>query len=148
MTRREGNWDPTTRLEKIQFLAEGSPTLRYILSQVKDTTLIEHDPDGHPNKLIILEDTPLTAWLWELVLNALYIETGVLHSGLSNGERCELVKRFNDQKSSLKAIVLMYAVGGAQGVNLDTSCRRVLVATSAPNASLEIQGRGRAIRVC
>ena len=148
MTRREGDWDPSTRLERVQFLSEGSPTLRFILSQVKGTVLIgDADPGGHPNKLIITEDTPLTAWFWEIVLNYLYIETEALHSGMTNSERIDLVKRFNDTKSSLKVLVLIYNVG-AQGVNLDESCKRVLVATSALNASLEIQAWGRAIRVC
>lgn len=145
MTRREGDWDPSTRLEKVQ--SEGSPTLRFILSQVKDMVLIgKADPGGHPNKLIITEDTSLTAWFWEIVLNYLYIETEALHSGMTNSEHIDLVKRFNDPRSSLKILVLMYNVG-AQDVNLDESCKRVLVATSALNASLEIQVWGRAIRV-
>ena len=38
------------------------------------------DPGGHPSKLIITEDTPLTAWFGELVFNYLHIETEALHS--------------------------------------------------------------------
>ena len=144
MTAKEGDPSTETRLEKLRFLAEGSPTFRFILSQIRDYVL---STGQKPNKLIITEDTPLTAWYWEVVLNFLYIETEVLHSGLTNPERWALVKKFNDEKSSLRILILMYNVG-AQGINLDPCCPRVLVATAAINASLEIQAWGRVIRVC
>ncbi|KAL8841352.1 MAG: hypothetical protein Q9170_000983 [Blastenia crenularia] len=147
MTRRDGDVDPKTRIEKVQFLAEGSPTLRYLLSHIRDTYLNrDSDPDGHPNKVLLTEDTPLVAWYWELILNYLYIETEALHSGLSNAERIALVDRFKDGKNSLAVLIQMYNVG-AQGTNLDESARLVLVATGALNASLEIQAWGRLIRV-
>ncbi|KAL8646787.1 MAG: hypothetical protein Q9210_005931 [Variospora velana] len=147
MTLRKGDPIPTTRLETISFLAEGSPTLRYVLRQIKEGGTI--DPEiskTWSTKLMITEDIPLIAWFWELCLNYLYIETETLHSGLSYNQRVDLVKRFNDKKASLKAANLMYSVG-AQGTNMDTGTCRVLVTTAALNASLEIQAWGRAIRV-
>lgn len=50
--------------------------------------------------------------------NLLYVETAVLHSGLSSSERIELVKRFNDPKDNLKILIIMHSVS-TQGVNLD-----------------------------
>ena len=102
---------------------------------------------GQQRKLIITEDIPLVAWFWEIVYRYLYIETEVLHSGLNNEARWSLVQSFNNINSPLKVLILMYNVG-AQGVNLDQCCCRVLVATAAINASPEIQAWGRVIRVC
>ena len=138
MTYADGDPPVDIRLEKLKYLAEGSPALRYIISQVhehilRDTT----DPHRRPDKLLIAEDTPLVAWFWELVLTFMYVETKVLHSGLNNDERTQLVKSFNSPKSTLRVLVLMYNVG-SQGTNLDSCCNRVVVATGAINASLEI----------
>ena len=147
MTQRAGDATPKTRLEKLLFLAEGSPTLRYILAQIKASGLIRFDPtaDHHPEKILITEEVPLIAWFWEIALNYLYIHSETLESKLSYKERVEMVKRFNDRESPLKVLILHYNVS-AQGTNLDQSCHRVLVTTAALNASLEIQGWGRVIR--
>ena len=145
MTEHEGDHPAVTRLEKLQFMAEGSPTLRFIFSQMRDYVSIPR-ADGTPQKLIICEDTPIVAWFWEIALCFLYIETRVLHSGLTNSERSELVDSFNSPAASIKVLILMYNVG-SQGTNLDTCCNRVLVATAATNASLEVQAWGRATRV-
>lgn len=59
---------------------------------------------------------------------------------------CDLVRKFNNRQKSLKVFILMYNVG-AQGVNLDPSCRYVIVATGAINASLEIQAWGKVVWV-
>lgn len=146
MTYADGDLPIETRLEKLQYLAEGSPTLRYILSHVRDHLLQEKNDNRRPDKLLVAEDTPIVAWFWELALNYLYIETKVLHSGLNNEERTLLVKSFNNPRSSLKMLVLMYNVG-SQGTNLDPCCNNVIVATGAINASLEVQAWGRVIRV-
>ena len=146
MTARDEDIEAnSTRLNKLCFLAEGSPTLRYIIYQLRDYVL--GADSSQQRKLLITEDIPLVAWFWEMVCRYLYIETEVLHSGLNNEARWNLVQSFNDVNSPLKVLVLMYNVG-AQGVNLDQCCCRVLVATAAINASLEIQAWGRVIRVC
>ena len=125
MTARDGDIDPKTssRIAKLCFLAEGSPTLRYIIHQLRDWVLDGQADLKPPRKLIISEDTPLVAWFWELACNYLYVQTEVLHSGLNNEARWNLVQSFNNPKSAVKVLVLMYNIG-AQGVNLDTcSCR-------------------------
>ena len=81
-----------------------------------------------------------------MVSNHMYVQTEVLHSGLNNEARWKLVQSFNNPTNPIKVLILMYNVG-AQGVNLDPCCNRILVATGAINASLEIQAWGRGIRV-
>lgn len=80
MTARAGDLTPETasRTEKVYFLAEGSPTLRYIIHRFRDWVL-QSGSSAPPRKLLITEDTPLEAWLWELVCNYLYVQTEVLH---------------------------------------------------------------------
>ena len=56
------------------------------------------------------------------------------------------MQQFKNPSHPIKLLILLYKVG-AQGVNLDPCCNRVLVATEAINASLEIQVWGRVIRV-
>lgn len=145
LVKRRGDAETSTGREKLQFLAFGSPALRYILHQVR-TYVLPQTAEGKTNKLLLLEDVPLSAQFWEMVLNFVYVETGVLHSKLSDGERIELVKRFNDAEDSLSILILMHSVS-AQGMNLDACCCRVLVITNAINAPLEWQGWGRVIRV-
>ena len=133
-------------MAKLCFLAEGSPTLQYIIHHLRDWVLDGQADSKPPRKLIISEDTPLVAWFWELACNYLYIQTEVLHSGRNNEARWTLVQAFNNPESAVKVLILMYNVG-AQGVNMDTCSCRVVVATGAINASLEIQAWGRVIRV-
>ena len=147
MVRRKADPVPHTRLQRLQFLADGSPTLRYILHQIKELCLLAGQPlTKQQSKLLITEDVPLIAWYWELCLNYLYIHTETLHSGLSFAQRVDLVNRFNNPESSPKVMNLMYTVG-SQGTNLDQGSHRVLVSTAALNAPLEIQAWGRVIRV-
>ncbi|KAL8834745.1 MAG: hypothetical protein Q9170_003622 [Blastenia crenularia] len=116
MVLKPGDPHLTTRLQKLQFLSEGSPTLRFILSQIQEMGLLDsdmkHAKAKFPPKLLITEDVPLTAWYWEICLRYLYINTETLHSGLTFAERVALVKRFNDKKDPLKVLVLMYSAWG------------------------------------
>ena len=148
MTQREGDSTPVTRLEKLRYLCEGSPTLRPTLAQVLESGLLNFDSStaNHPHKLLITEEVPLIAWFWEIVLNFIYINTETLESKLSYKERVEMVKRFNDPNSDTKVLILHYNVS-AQGIYLDRSCHRVIVTNAALNVSLEIQAWGRVMGV-
>ena len=97
-------------------------------------------------KLLLTEDVPLCAQFWKMVLNLIYVKTAVLHAGLSDPERVELVDRFNSPEDGLLILIIMRSVS-SQGVNLDRCCSRVLVVTNAVNAPLEYQSWGRFIRV-
>ena len=145
LTRRAGEPSPTTGLTKLQSLCFGSPTLRYILHQLR-TYVLPTDFNAPPKKLLITEDVPLNAWFWEVACNFVYVEAEVLHAGLTDHERVALVRRFNDSTDSLTVLIIMYQVS-AQGVNLDACCARAVVATPAINAPSEIQGWSRIIRV-
>ena len=145
MVHQRGDVYPSNGFEKLRFLAKGSPALRFILYQV-DTYMLPANIDGKPQKLLLTEDVPLCAQFWEMVLNMIYVETAVLHAGLSDPERVELVRRFNDPENGLLILIIMHSVS-SQGVNLDRCCSRVLVVTNAVNAPLEYQSWGRLIRV-
>jgi Helicase conserved C-terminal domain len=145
LVQRLGDTDPNTGLEKLRFLAFGSPKLRYILFQIK-TYVLPHTIHEKPKKLLLTEEVPLSATFWESVCNITYVETAVLHGALTDQERIALIKRFNDPDSTLLVLCIMYAIN-SQGVNIDKSCCRVLVVTAAVNAPLEIQAYSRVIRV-
>ena len=145
IVKRPGDPPTNTGVEKLKFLSYGSPTLRYILSQIRDYVL-PTEADGTYEKLLITEDLPNLAWFWEKVLQFLYIDAVVLHANLGNNERQMLQDRFNDPNDSLKVKIVMYSVS-SQGVNLDKACNRVLIATGAINAPLELQAAHRVIRV-
>ncbi|MCJ1426022.1 hypothetical protein MMC29_003924 [Sticta canariensis] len=116
---------PTTGLEKVRFLTFGSPALRFILYQVH-TYVLPQISTQKPNKLLLTEDIPLPAQFWEMCLNLVYVESAVLHAGLSDTERVGLVARFNDPEDSLVVLVIMHSVS-SQEVNLDGCCHRVPV---------------------
>lgn len=65
MTYADGDPPVETRAQKLQYLAEGSPTLRYIISQVHEYILQPKDTRRRPDKLLIAEDTLLVAWFWD-----------------------------------------------------------------------------------
>jgi hypothetical protein len=145
IVKRPSDPPTNTGLEKLRFLTHGSPTLRYILSQIRDYVL-PTKADGTYEKLLITEDLPNLAWFWEKVLQFLYIGAAVLHTNLHSNERQVLQDRFNNPNDSLKVKIIMYSVS-APGVNLGKACTRVLVATAATNASLELQVAHRVIQV-
>lgn len=145
MVLRKGDPLPSTGLEKLRFLTFGSPILRFLLHQIHIYVLPE-SCQSRPRKLLLTEDIPLSAQFWEVSLNLIYVESAVLHASLSDGDRIQLVNRFNDPEDSLTILIIMHAVS-AQGVNLDRCCNRVVVVTNAANAPLEWQSWGRVIRV-
>jgi hypothetical protein len=145
LVRRQGDPPVRTGMEKLRFLLYGAPTLRYILHQIHHYVL-PHTVTGKKNKILITEDVPLNAFFLECVCNLIYVEAGVLHAGLTDSERVNLVNRFNDPSDTLVVLIIMYQVS-AQGVNLDKCCSRVIVATPAINAPSEIQAWSRVIRV-
>lgn len=53
-----------------------------------------------------------------MCLNLVYVESAVLHAGLSDPERVELVARFNDPEDSLMVLIITHSVS-SQDVNLD-----------------------------
>ncbi|KAJ5426970.1 SNF2-like protein [Penicillium sp. CMV-2018d] len=53
---------------------------------------------------MIVESSPLSAWYLEVVLNAALICTRVMHSGLNEEQRINLVWDFNNPASALKVL--------------------------------------------
>jgi hypothetical protein len=131
--------------EYLTFLSYGSPKLRFVFSQIL-TYLLPRKLGEKPKKLLLTEDIPLAAYYFELVLNLSYVETAVLHSGLSDEERVKLIARFNDPDNPLCIVIIMYSVNAA-GANLDTAFCRALVLTPAINSAIEAQAYSRVLRV-
>src|SRR5437762_1012200 len=105
IVKSPGDSPTNTGLEKLRFLAYGSPALRYILSQIRDYSL-PTKANGTYGKLLITEDIPNLAWFWELVLRSLYIDSAVLHANLDSNEREVLQDRFDETAQHHVATVL------------------------------------------
>lgn len=120
-----------TNQEKVKFLTYGSLVLRYIYHQIAISIL---QLSRLLNKLLLCKDIPFSAQFRELTLNIVYIETSVLYTKLSNQERIELVKRFNNKEILLMILIIMYSML-AQGVNLDYCCNRIIIVTNISNAT-------------
>ncbi|OBT75776.1 hypothetical protein VF21_05558 [Pseudogymnoascus sp. 05NY08] len=146
LIRRDGDSEYlATGQEYLEFLTYGSPKAKYILREI-NTYVLPKTPEGKGEKLLLVEDVPLAAEYWEMVISLIYVESAVVHSGLSEEDRVELSKRFNDKDDPLRILIIMYAVNAA-GVNLDGSCSRVIVLTPAVNYAVEAQAFSRLLRV-
>lgn len=125
-----------TGFEKLQFLAFDAPKLRYIFHEIH-TYVLPHTIKENGRKFLITEDVPLNASYLKCVCNMIYVKIKVLHAALTDVERINLVKRFNNPKDNLMIIIIMYQVS-AQRVNLDPCCCRAIVDTPAVNAPSEM----------
>lgn len=129
MVLRKGDTSPPTGIDKLKFLAFGSPALRFILYQLH-IYVLPPSASEKPRKLLLTEDIPLSAQFWKLCVNFVYVECAVLHAGLSDPERVQLVARFNDPDDNLLVLIIVDS-DSSQGVNLDRCCHRVIVVTRA-----------------
>lgn len=98
-----------TRFEKLYFMTYGSPKLWFILKKINHYCLLS-GPSNKSRKLLITEDIPVNAFFIELTCKLAYIQIEILHAGLTDIERVNLVKRFNNPKDSLLVLVIMYQV--------------------------------------
>lgn len=113
LVRRRGDPACKTGAEKLQFLSYGSPKLRYILEVIHQYCLPLVSTD-QPRKILITEELPLCALFIEIVVKFLYIKAAVLHAGLTDVERINLVSEFNDPANELRVLVIMYQVGSVK----------------------------------
>lgn len=146
LVARRGDPQPITGFEKMKMLTYGSPKIRYLLHQLH-TYSLPRDLTDRPRKLLVTEDIPMNTYFFEMVCKLMYVEAEVLHANLGDVERVNLVNRFNNPQDSLTVLIIMYQVS-SQGVNLDSCCCQVVMATPALNAPLEIQAWSRVIQVC
>jgi ERCC4-related helicase len=144
ITKRPSDGAIKNREDRLRYLCEGSPKLRYLLQQLRD--IVDKKQNDKPHKILLTEDVPTVAWFWELVCRWLYIDARVLHSGMTQTERDDLVDRFNDPTDPLCVLINMYSVS-ATGINLDRSCCYILIMTPGPSPSHEVQAWGRVRRV-
>lgn len=136
----EGDGPISTRAERLKYLTWGSPTARYLLHEMCENYIKKGDRE------LVLEQEPLTARFWEIILRYLHIDARVMHSGIAVKDRSKLQATFNNPNSSMSALVILYDVT-SEGRNMQQSCHRVFVATCARNYSAEVQAGGRVDRV-
>lgn len=105
----KGDPTPLTGQQTLKFLTFGSPALRFILHQIH-TYVLPADPNDKPRKLLITEDIPLSAQFWEMCMYSIYVNSAVLHAGLSDLERVQLLGRFNNAADNLLVLVIMHSV--------------------------------------
>ncbi|QKX54988.1 uncharacterized protein TRUGW13939_02078 [Talaromyces rugulosus] len=149
ITRGKGEKLARTAEDLLKFLTHGSPALRLIfqeLTKVKVIEKVNKERYGHHQKLIIGEVVPANAFLLETVLRACLIDARVFHADLSHQAKSLMVDMFNDAKSSLKVLIMLYDVG-AVGLNLHKACNRVLISSIPRSRCQESQLAGRALRI-
>ena len=149
LTRGAGEKKPETAADMAKCLSKGSPTMSLVCREVLAARLIDPlDPQKHKQhqKLLIGEATPVNAYWIMSTLRALCIDARILHAGLSNKAKADMVDLFNQPGSSLKVLIMMYDVG-AYGLNLHEACNRILITSIARSFALEEQLCGRTNRV-
>ena len=76
-----------------------------------------------------------------------YCYTGTKGKVQRKNKQKVLIEVFCTSKSELGVLIIMYDAIGSQGVNLDTSCSKVLMCTAAVNLAAEAQAWRRILRV-
>ena len=137
---RPGDRPTFTRQQMLAWFTEGSPTLRYLLSEVDRV----HFEAGR--KILASEDVPIAAKFYEDALQCVWFHCEVMHSALYARERKELENQSNNGQSSVAVLILMYDVG-CVSLNLDKKCADVLALTPAKSPNTQRRGGGRAIRI-
>ncbi|KAI0026280.1 hypothetical protein F4780DRAFT_719220 [Xylariomycetidae sp. FL0641] len=127
------------------WIAEASratPALKFILSMAQRTVL------GNPSsKILIIEDSPIMAYYYELILRFMMFRCETLHAGLKEWERAQLTAQFRSKDPDSPQILIQTYQVGSQGVNLQGACHTVIVTSPAPNLATEEQAVARVIRV-
>ncbi|KAL2703928.1 hypothetical protein AAEP93_004999 [Penicillium crustosum] len=135
--------------ELIAFLATGSPRLRAIFQVILKYKIlypVDRARHGHHQKAMIVESSPLSAWYLEVVLNTALICTRVMHSGLNEEQRTNLVRDFNNPASGLKVLIITHSIGSV-GLNLHEACDVVILSTPGRSWGHEAQAFGRCLRI-
>lgn len=149
LIRGPGERKCKTARELIKYLCHGSPAIRAVFQQILDVKALERlnkEQYRHHQKLIVAEGIPCNAWFLSIVLRTALIDGRVMHAGLSNRAKGEIVELFNNPMSSFKVMIMMYEVG-AVGLNLQPACDRVLIGSVAKMLAQEAQVAGRVLRV-
>lgn len=149
LTRGKGEGKAKTAAELLDFLVDGSPVCRLAFQELLTVHAIDPVDEarykGH-QKLLIGEYFPASAYYLQCVLRAALIDARIMHAGMSNRAKAELVNLFNDPNSTVQVVIMTFDVG-AVGLNLHGACNRALITTPARSIAQEDQFLGRASRV-
>lgn len=126
-----------TGLEKLYFMTYGSLKLWFIFQKINNYCF-SFDLAGKQHKLFITENIPVNIFFIKLTYWLVYIQTKIFYVRLTNIERVNLIRQFNDYKDLLLVLIIMYQVS-TQGVNLNACCNRVLIKTPVRNSLSDMQ---------
>ena len=119
LTRGAGEKKVLTARELLEYLCDGSPVARLTFQEILTVKCIEEIDKSYwksHQKLIIAESHPGNAFYLHILLRCALIDARVMHAGLSNRAKSELVDLFNDPQSTLQVLIMMFDVG-AVGLN-------------------------------
>ncbi|OAQ95966.1 hypothetical protein LLEC1_01919 [Akanthomyces lecanii] len=130
---------PTDRTSLASTFCTHSPKLAYTCLrglQLKKTG----------KRLLIFGAYPATCLLTEALLNAIGVRTVSIRSENSPAERSKIIKKFNDPKADIDAMVIPSSLGSF-GMNLQNCCHHGIILEEPPNTATLIQILGRIARM-
>ena len=142
LVQRKKDRDIQTSFQLLEFFIFDASKIRYVFQKICQYVLpiTKHSKNGKSKtrKLFITKDIPMNSFYLKCVCNMVYIETRILHAGLSDQEKMQLVQQFNDPNYSLWVLIIQYQIS-AQRINLNVCCFRIIVLTPAVNSSSKTQ---------
>ncbi|THY35395.1 hypothetical protein D6D01_01353 [Aureobasidium pullulans] len=133
MTRGPGESNASSASELAQALVKRGPSIRLVLREILDgkgLEALDWDRYKRHQKLMIREQTPTSAWMLRAVLRCLKIDAWVMHSGLFNKARDDIVRLANKPRSTFKCLVMMFDMGGT-GLVIHHANDRVVITSIA-----------------
>ncbi|OJJ37321.1 hypothetical protein ASPWEDRAFT_448938 [Aspergillus wentii DTO 134E9] len=137
---------PPAQASTAYWLAADCIKLRYVLKIFFDEGLFNQDPNAPRPRFLLFVHWPLILWYVELFLSNIGVEFEVIRSSMTDMERTAAASRFVDPKLNVKILLTTFACG-AQGLNLHTTCSRVIIIEPALNLSTVFQGAHRVHRM-
>ena len=109
MMKRREDLVINMNFEKFCFLTFESLKLCFIYHEV-NIHFLHVDLSTFKRKLFLCENISLTNQYWKMTLNLTYVEIVILHATLTDVERVNFVKKFNDSNDILTIFIIMYNV--------------------------------------
>jgi len=149
LARGEGEPKAKTAKDLLLFLCRGSPAIRLVFQEILTGKVLEKVDEvkyRHHQKLLVVEANPPPGWFLEVVLRTALIDCRMMHAGLSNKAKADLCDMFNDPKSTLRVMIILFDVS-AVGLNLHKACDRMVALATGRSEAQNGQAKGRIDRV-
>lgn len=132
--------DAELRQRQITVVLRESPRMRALLPRVVDQVVLQNE------KCIIWTLFPAQQAFVAAMLHLVGIDARIFHAHLTNLERSELIKSFNESRTEVMVLVCSYSVNSA-GLNLQHMCRNVHLFETALSEAIMMQAVGRVRRI-